>query len=247
MALQSYAVNNSATVIDIEQKRADYMGNPQLDDGHTRIANELLEAIISFPFTGRQTKIVMAIIRKTYGYQKKSDKLAQSVISTMTGIAKPHVSTTLKELAAMGVVTINSESFAHIITLNKRYKEWKSSYQIGNGYQIGNYQNSNELVTETVTKPLPIREPQKKERKKESKRSIPADFSISEKVREWADANGYTNLERHLEHFRDSCLARGYTYIDWDAAFRNAIKGNWAKVQTTTTSDPLAELFARAI
>lgn len=27
-------------------------GNPQLEDGHTRLANELLEALISYPFEG---------------------------------------------------------------------------------------------------------------------------------------------------------------------------------------------------
>jgi len=60
--------------------------------------------------------------------------------------------------------------------------------------------------------------------------TIPDDFSISENVQAWADANGHTDLSAHLANFIDSCRAKGYKYIDWDAAFRNAISKNWAKV-----------------
>lgn len=60
---------------------------------------------------------------------------------------------------------------------------------------------------------------------------IPKDFSISDNIRNWAANNNHANLEKHLEHFINVCLAKGYKYIDWDAAFRNAIKDNWAKVE----------------
>jgi hypothetical protein len=59
---------------------------------------------------------------------------------------------------------------------------------------------------------------------------IPDDFAISENVQKWADENGHTDLDAHLANFTDSCKAKGYKYIDWDAAFRNAISKNWAKV-----------------
>lgn len=66
--------------------------------------------------------------------------------------------------------------------------------------------------------------------RQKSKTSIPQDFSISESVRKWADEKGYDRLELHLANFIDSCKAKGYTYSDWDAAFRNAISKNWAKL-----------------
>ena len=59
---------------------------------------------------------------------------------------------------------------------------------------------------------------------------LPENFSISENVKEWADKNGHDQLELHLAKFIDTAKAKGYKYIDWDAAFRNAISGNWAKV-----------------
>jgi uncharacterized protein YdaU (DUF1376 family) len=62
---------------------------------------------------------------------------------------------------------------------------------------------------------------------------IPADFGISDAVRKWAASKGHTNLERRLEHFVNSAKANGYVYSDWDAAFRNAIEGDWAKLPAT--------------
>jgi hypothetical protein len=67
---------------------------------------------------------------------------------------------------------------------------------------------------------------------------IPDDFAISESVKSWADANGHDQLDAHLANFIDSCRAKGYKYIDWDAAFRNAISKNWAKVKEKPKSVP---------
>lgn len=71
--------------------------------------------------------------------------------------------------------------------------------------------------------------------------SIPANFSISDAVRSWAEKHNHKHLDKHLAHFIDTAKAKGYTYIDWDAAFRKAIAGNWAKVdnsQPEAPSDP---------
>lgn len=58
--------------------------------------------------------------------------------------------------------------------------------------------------------------------------SLPDDFEISDGVRSWAERKGFDQLEEHLERFKAKCLANGYQYADWDAAFRNAIQDDWA-------------------
>jgi hypothetical protein len=87
-----------------------------------------------------------------------------------------------------------------------------------------------------------------KERKEPaSKREtpLPENFTISANVKAWAETNGYGHLEKHLAHFIDCAKAKGYKYIDWDAAFRNAISGNWAKVDNTPQSK-IRSIFAGA-
>jgi len=67
---------------------------------------------------------------------------------------------------------------------------------------------------------------------KKQKTTLPPDFSISESVRKWAAEKGFKRLDEHLEAFKAKCMAKGYEYIDWDSAFREAIRTDWAKLNT---------------
>jgi hypothetical protein len=78
----------------------------------------------------------------------------------------------------------------------------------------------------------------KSERRK-AKTAIPPDFAISQRVRDWATSKGFGDLGAHLEHFKRSVAAKGYTYIDWDAAFENAIAADWAKLRQPGRANPV--------
>jgi phage replication O-like protein O len=107
----------------VEQLIADN-GTPQLEDGHTRIANELLEAIISFDFSKRQYKVVLFVLRKTYGWNKKADVMSLSQIMEGTGLDRSNASKTLAELSDMKVLLKQQHSAGQLIELNKKYKSW---------------------------------------------------------------------------------------------------------------------------
>lgn len=70
-----------------------------------------------------------------------------------------------------------------------------------------------------------------RKRGKSPKRSLPDDFSVSERVAHWAEREGFAGLDRHMEAFTRKCLANGYRYADWDAAFMEAVRGDWAKLR----------------
>ena len=74
----------------------------------------------------------------------------------------------------------------------------------------------------------PERETEKRERKK--KIPLPADFCISDSLRNWAEKHGYGQLEARLEHFVGYAKANGKHYMDWEQAFQNAIRDDWAKL-----------------
>jgi len=57
------------------------IASPQLEKGHTRIANELLEEITIYPFTKAQLKVILVVIRKTYGWRKKKAQISYGLIS----------------------------------------------------------------------------------------------------------------------------------------------------------------------
>ena len=74
-----------------------------------------------------------------------------------------------------------------------------------------------------------------RERERKAKTSLPENFQISDRVRKWAAGKNQNHLEEHLESFKLKCKSKDYKYIDWDAAFMNAIRDNWAKVDNSST------------
>lgn len=69
-----------------------------------------------------------------------------------------------------------------------------------------------------------------KRTRKSQKIPLPDGFCVSEQVNAWAVKNNVQNLDRHFSSFIDKAKANGYVYADWDAALRNAISGDWAKL-----------------
>lgn len=63
---------------------------------------------------------------------------------------------------------------------------------------------------------------------------MPDDFAVSERVKAWAAERGLMQLPEHLDAFKRKVAANGYTYADWDAAFMEAIREDWAKLRGKT-------------
>ena len=117
------------------------LGKPEIDDGHTKIANELLDAIIHFDFSKRQLKILLFIMRKTYGWNKLVDDISRSQIADATNFKSPHITTTIKELLDMNVIIISDGVYAKKYQINKYYNEWKMTETV-------------KKITETVTEEI---------------------------------------------------------------------------------------------
>jgi len=73
--------------------------------------------------------------------------------------------------------------------------------------------------------------PPKPSKKRQVKTGLPADFGISDRVREWAQERGFDRLDEHLDSFKRKAIAKGYTYASWDDAFMEAIREDWAKLR----------------
>ena len=76
---------------------------------------------------------------------------------------------------------------------------------------------------------------------------LPKDFEISGRVRVWAEKKGHGKLDEHLEAFKRKCRAKDYKYADWDDAFMEAIRENWAKLDATQRSPPSKPRVLREI
>lgn len=104
------------------------MADPQLENGYTRIADELLEALARASLSAREMAIVLAVVRKTYGFQKKSDRISASQISEATGIATKKIGKLLRSLEEKKILRINNRGQGRIarIALQKNHTMWPS-------------------------------------------------------------------------------------------------------------------------
>lgn len=103
------------------------MASPQCENGHTRIADELLEAILRADLSKRELLVVLAVIRKTYGYCRTMDRITASQIAEMTGIADTHCRAALRELKTRAVIVAEGEK----IGIQKDYERWNGPKQAG--------------------------------------------------------------------------------------------------------------------
>lgn len=160
------------------------MASPQTQNGHVRIANELYDAILAFPFSKRELLIVLAVIRQTYGYSKKVARISNYQLSKMTGISKQHVSESIANLMSRQVLTVNESLTVYRgtpvrnIGINKDYETWSTvndSLTVScptDGQQNGNgkrFVTVNDSLTMTVNKTGPRRST-KREPYKDNKR-----------------------------------------------------------------------------
>ena len=97
------------------------MANPQKENGHVDIANEIVEALAKTYLSSYESQVLWAIFRKTYGWHKKEDRINGSQLSKMTGISESHVSRTLKGLTRRNIIIRNGKK----ISFQKDYEQWE--------------------------------------------------------------------------------------------------------------------------
>ncbi len=207
------------------------------DDGFTRLANELYEELIGANLTRNQAKVAHAVCRKTYGFNKKMDRIADSQIALITRLPRQKVNKAKNELIAMKVLLKEGQ----LIGPNKSLSEW----------QIPECHLNNVSVTTVVTKDVTktvtalslkqghtkdtitkdnkdikkILPEQKKSPSEKTSKSTqrPAGFSPSEAHTEMASEMG-VNLQSEFGAFCDYHEAKGSTFKSWDAALRTWIR-----------------------
>ena len=121
-----------------------------IDDGYTRFANELLEAIASADLTARQLKVMLAYVRKTYGFNKKTDRIADEQIAQLTGLSRQNVNKAKKELISMNCLFMDGNQ----IGVNSEVSAWQFSkcLEVSNFVSKLETKNVSKLETLNVSK-----------------------------------------------------------------------------------------------
>jgi phage replication O-like protein O len=136
------------------------MEGPQLENGYTKIANEILEKQCLINLSSYQSRLLFAVFRNTYGFNKSEDWIANIQLIALTGLKKSHVSRTKKELIQRNILVTSS---GNKIKFNKFWSQWKelpSKVTVTNpgqkvtnpGQKLPNQGHTKETIQKTITK-----------------------------------------------------------------------------------------------
>lgn len=241
------------------------------DNGYTRIANELLEAIIRAGLTQNQMLITLAVIRKTYGYNKTSDWVGNAQLSELTGLPETRCSTERNKLIKMEIFMVSGR----LVGINKEISSWLVKFNgiskpdITEAVKFTESVNITETVKETFTGSvnhglqnlLNTKDNITKDKKdnnnntplapedvkpaKEKKRAtqFPSGLLPNDRNRELAKELG-VNLQSEFEAFADHHQAKGSTYANWNLALNTWLRN--AVKFAAKSGQPAKRIPARA-
>ena len=181
---------------------------PQCEDGYTKLANELLDALCHTRIPGEPMQIFLTILRKTYGFGKKSDRIPLSQFVEATGITKTHVSRAIAKLAEMNIIAVtqngnavtqNGNGSIATYEINKHYSTWNAlPKKVTLPKKVINVTQNGNAVTQNGNKRYPKRVPQKKERNlsKETTKETTKEKRLFEICRAW---NDFSEMRKKLK------------------------------------------------
>lgn len=190
-------------------------GTPQIEDGYTRIANELLEALAATKISGSELRMMLAIIRLTYGYNTSEARITANQLSNILGVLPQHIFRTLKDLENGNFIFRNNGN----IRINKHYKEWNST-KTGTT-KIGTTKTGTKSIPNSVvntTKTGTVSFPYIKENIKENKKKPAAHSQTLKKAAsQQNDATQYgdatQNDDEPYETYLEELTRKGVTII----------------------------------
>lgn len=95
-----------------------------LENGYLRLANQIQDAVCKVELSGREFRVLNAVIRLTYGWSKKEDRITNSLIADKTGLAVKHVSEAVLTLAARRIILLRRIGQTRYIGINTELHRW---------------------------------------------------------------------------------------------------------------------------
>lgn len=207
------------------------MANPQREDGHIDIANEIVDKLCQYRIPGQEWQILWVILRKTWGWavrdkngnyvidnagsilKKKKDRIPLSQFSKLTGIPRTKCHNLLGSLVRKNLVKkyVPQKGYRNIVTygFNKNYEEWKVSPKKA-------------MFPKKVTKVSPKKVTSKEIKKERSQKILKKEYFelvdfLIEKMRENDPKAKVPNTKKRLE--------------DWANDFRLLVEKDGRSVQ----------------
>lgn len=96
------------------------------ENRYTQIPNEIMEAFARININGEAMRILLIIIRKTYGFHKRWDYISLSQFAASSGLKKPNIVRAINKLKELNLIIIETDNDGlPKYRLNKDFESWK--------------------------------------------------------------------------------------------------------------------------
>lgn len=114
-----------AQVIKFPKKTEQSGGHmADLSNGYTKVANEIQQLKPRLKMAGRDWQVFEAIIWLTYGWNKKQDRVTNTVIAEMTDLSDKHVCDAIKALAERQIIFSRKQGSMKLVGVNTELSAW---------------------------------------------------------------------------------------------------------------------------
>ncbi|MEL4280725.1 replication protein [Shewanella mangrovisoli] len=117
-------------------KRGDVV-KADLDDGYLRLSNTLVDALCCTKLSDRESRVVFAVMRRTYGYGKATDWVCLEQLAEMTGISTSNICHAIRSLTQRNILIKDGRKLG----VNTVVSEWSA--------KLSKPENSKKSVVET--------------------------------------------------------------------------------------------------
>lgn len=104
----------------MEGEMSFFMASPQKENGYLSIANEIVDRLIGLGLSGREFEAMLFVIRKTYGFNKKKDRISLSQFERSMGVRRSVVCKTINKLVAYRILARSDG----VYEFNKNWEQW---------------------------------------------------------------------------------------------------------------------------
>ena len=138
--------------------RREFTSSPQVEDGYTRIATELVEALMRTRLLSDQSKILWWVIRNTYGWNRKTAPFSWWRIAKETKSGRYRIWEKGKDLIQRNILKIENLE----IGIQKDHEKWlKDRTRTGHVTRLGAYLGAKAYPVHSTypvpsTKPYPV-------------------------------------------------------------------------------------------
>ena len=105
------------------------MASPQKENGHLRIANELVDDFQRLHLSGNQWRLLWAILRFTYGWNKKTDHISLTSFEKCTGLDRRNLKRDLDILFSRNIILKDNSSYITQYGIQKDYTKWQTGVE----------------------------------------------------------------------------------------------------------------------